>query len=68
MRLESALSPRTPGNQSRRFPPSEKPMGPPSATGAQGRYPGRPREDVTRIIALILVTVFLTYLPHPKEL
>jgi hypothetical protein len=28
--------PRTPGNQSRRFPPSDKPTGPPSATGAWG--------------------------------
>jgi hypothetical protein len=28
--------PRTPGNQSRRFPPSDKPTGAPSATGGLG--------------------------------
>jgi hypothetical protein len=32
---ETPLSP-NPGNQSRRFPPSDKPTGPPSATGAWG--------------------------------
>ena len=36
---EATLGPRTPGNQSRRFPPSEKPTGLPSATGASGRPP-----------------------------
>ncbi len=33
------LAPRTPGNQSRRFPPSEDPTGSPSATGASGQLP-----------------------------
>jgi hypothetical protein len=32
--LKPSSFPRTPGNQSRRFPPSKKPTGPPSATGA----------------------------------
>ena len=36
---EAALGPRTPGNQSRRFPPSENPTGPPSATGVSGQPP-----------------------------
>ena len=36
---EVALGPRTPGNQSRRFPPSEDLTGPPSATGASRQPP-----------------------------
>ena len=47
MRPEAAPSPRTP-----REP---VPSVPPSATGAQGRLPGRPRDDVTSIIMLILI-------------
>ncbi len=34
--------PPTPGNQSRRFPQSAKPTGPPSATGDAGRSPSPP--------------------------
>jgi len=52
--LKPPSAPEPPGNQSRRFPPSDKPTGPPSATGARGRHPGRLREDVKRIIALIV--------------
>lgn len=36
---EAALDPRTPGNQSRRFPPPGNPAGPSSATGASGLPP-----------------------------
>ena len=49
----SAPGPR--GNQSRRFPPSDKPTGPPSATGAEGGIQVRSIEYVKRMIALIRV-------------
>jgi hypothetical protein len=47
--------PQPPGNQSRRFPPSEMPTGPPSATGTLGR-PKRRSYIVTLFIAFVLIS------------
>jgi len=43
--LEPPLAPGPPGNQSRRFPPSDRPTGPLSATGAYGRHPVPPSKN-----------------------
>ena len=46
--------PGPPGNQSRRFPPSKKPTGPPSATGAEDGIQCR-LYIVTFFIAFVLI-------------
>jgi len=64
--LPSAPAPR--GNQSRRFPPSDKPKGSPLLRGLEGGIQAHSKENVKPTIALIELRSAATVILHTKSM